>query len=75
MDAEKFRNAYRQLQGLDERLTYRVRMRPGPNRLTVEQLEERCRDLGSYTVELKEILHGLFLAIAGSEESGTDRNP
>ena len=35
-------------------------MRPNP-----DQIEQSLRDLSSYTVELKEVVQELFLAIAG----------
>ena len=67
MDAERFQQAYRKLQSLDERMTYRVRPRSTGylGHLTREQLEERYRDLANYTIELKETLDELFQAIAG----------
>ena len=69
MDPKRFKEAYERLQLLDERSTYRVRMKPGRNRLTVEQLEDKCRDLAQYTVELKEILDELFKSIASQPKS------
>lgn len=69
MDPKRFKQAYERLQILDERSTYRVRMQPGRSRMTLEQLEDRCRDLAQYTVELKEILDELFKAIASQPES------
>jgi hypothetical protein len=66
MDAKRFKEAYGKLQSLDDRLTYKVRPRSGTlSHATIEQLEERHRDLANYTVELKEILEELFLAIGG----------
>jgi hypothetical protein len=66
MDPQRFREAYQKLQLLDER-TYKLRQRDrvslGPP--TYQQLEERVRDIGEYTIELKEILDELFQAIAG----------
>ena len=66
MDPKQFKEAYQRLQDLDERLNYRVRprdrgslRRPGP-----DQLEAKIRDLATYTLEVKEILNDLFLAIA-----------
>ena len=67
MDSNRFRSAFETLQALDERMTYKVRMKPGTSRMTTEQLEDRCRDLAAYTIELKEIVNELFLAIAGKE--------
>jgi hypothetical protein len=65
MNAEQFKEAYGRLQVLDERLTYKIRPRSGSmSRATVEQLEERVRDLAEYTVDLREIVDELFRAIA-----------
>jgi hypothetical protein len=66
MDPQRMREAYQKLQSLDERLTYKVRPRPGGamTRPNPEQLEQSLRDLAAYTVELKEIVEELFIAIA-----------
>ncbi|HEY8021346.1 MAG TPA: hypothetical protein VIH93_09600 [Thermoanaerobaculia bacterium] len=66
MDPQRMRDAYQKLQTLDERLTYKVRPRPGGamTRPSPEQIEQSLRDLASYTVELKEVVEELFLAIA-----------
>ncbi len=70
MDAKRFKEAYEKLQSLDDRLTYKVRPRSGSlSHATIEQLEERHRDLANYTVELKEILEELFLAIGSKSDS------
>lgn len=67
MDPQRLKEAYKKLQTLDDRLTHRVRPRPGGGltRPSPEQLEQSLRDLASYTVELKEVLEELFLSIAG----------
>ena len=67
MDPQRLKEAYQKLQSLDERLTHKVRPRPGGAlvRPTPEQLEQNLRDLASYTVELKEVIQELFLSIAG----------
>lgn len=66
MDPQRLKQAYEQLQSLDERLTYRVRPRTGGGmvRPDTEQLDERLRDLATYTIELKEIVSEVVLAIA-----------
>jgi hypothetical protein len=70
MDPQRLKDAYQKLQQLDERLTYKVRPKTGSlNRPTPEQLEQSLRDLASYTVELKEVLHDLFQAIAGKAKA------
>ena len=64
MDPNRFRDAYQRLQTLDDRLMHRVRSRNQARaRASLEQLDDRTRALGEITVELKEILEELFLAI------------
>ncbi|HVR98472.1 MAG TPA: hypothetical protein VMW27_17795 [Thermoanaerobaculia bacterium] len=72
MDPQRLKEAYQKLQGLDERLTYKVKPRAGGSltRPNPEQLEQSLRDLASYTVELKEVVQELFLAIAGKPQGG-----
>ena len=71
MDANRFREAYARLEALDDRLTYRIRnksvkARTAPN---VEQLDERVRDLAEMTLELKDLLRELMLAIASKPQA------
>ena len=72
MDSERFKQAYERLEILDERLTHRVRPRPGGalTRPTAEQIEGELRELAGYTVELKEVLKELFLAIGSGAKKG-----
>jgi hypothetical protein len=74
MDPERFRDAYDRLRLLDERLTHRIRPRPGGGLLrpSSEQIEERLRDLASYVVDLKDILEELFEAIGGRPKQGSE---
>jgi hypothetical protein len=67
MDAQRLRDAYQKLQSLDDRLTHKVKPRPGGPlvRPSPDHLELALRDLAAYTVELKEIVEELILAIAG----------
>jgi hypothetical protein len=81
-DPNRFREAYTKLQLLDDRLTYKLRPRAmGAARATVEQVEDRVRDLSAYTIELKEILDALFVAISSkpratqSEDDGSTGLP
>lgn len=66
MDPQRLKAAYQKLDLLDERLTHKVRPRTGGgfSRPGIDQVEERLRDLAQYTVELKEVVHDLFVAIA-----------
>ena len=64
MDPKRLKRAFQKLESLDDRMTYKVRRGSGSlSRLTVEQLEERHRDLAEYTVELKDILRETILAV------------
>ncbi|HBL30464.1 MAG TPA: hypothetical protein DD490_26820 [Acidobacteria bacterium] len=67
MDPQRLKDAYQKLQLLDELSTYKVKPRPGGAlvRPSQEALEQQLRDLASYTIELKEVVQELFLAIAG----------
>jgi hypothetical protein len=71
MDAQRLKDAYQRLQSLDDRLTHKVRPRAGGSlvRPSPEHLELALRDLATYTVELKEIVEQLVLAIAGRPQS------
>jgi len=67
MDAQRLRDAYQRIRSLDERLTHKIKPRPGGGlvRPSPDQLEQTLRDLAAYTVEIKEIVEELILAIAG----------
>jgi hypothetical protein len=67
MDPQRLKDAYQKLQSLDERMTHKVRPRPGGPlvRPSAEQLEVAQRDLANYVIELKEVVQELFLSIAG----------
>ena len=68
MDPQRLKDAYQQLQLLDDRLTHKVRPRAGGAlvRPTTEMLETQLRDLATFTVELKDIVQSLFVAIASA---------
>jgi hypothetical protein len=74
MDAQRLKEAYQRLQSLDDRLTHQVRPRPGGSlvRPSPEHLEVAMRDLATYTIELKEIVQELILAIAGRPKDPTE---
>jgi hypothetical protein len=67
MDPQRMKDAYQMLQSLDERLTHKVRPKAGGPlvRPSPEHLEQGLRDLAVYTIELKEVIQELFLALAG----------
>ena len=66
MDPQRLKDAYQKLQSLDERMTHKIRPRPGGAlvRPSAEQLEAALRDVSNYTIELKEVIQELFLSIA-----------
>jgi len=71
MDPQRMKDAYQKLQSLDERMTHKVRPRAGGGlvRPSPEQLEVALRDLAAYTIELKEVVQEMFMAIAGKPGS------
>ena len=71
MDPNRLKAAYQRLENLDERMTYKIRPRPGGgmSRPTPDQMEKAMRELAEYTVELKEVIHDLFHAIAARPSS------
>lgn len=65
MDPKRFKDAYERLQYLDESTTYKIRRR-GRDRLHspgIEEVDATLQTLSDYTVELKDIVRELFLAI------------
>jgi hypothetical protein len=69
IDAQRFKEAYERLEILDDRLSHKIRPRASGSlmRGTPEQHEEQLRDLAAYTLELKEVVKELFLAISGKK--------
>lgn len=65
MDPQRLKETYQKLQTLDDRLTHKVRPRAGGAlvRPSSDQLEQSLRDLAQYTIELKEVVAELILAI------------
>jgi hypothetical protein len=65
MDPKRLKDVYDRLDGLDDRLSYRLRSRSaGPARATQEQIEDRLRDVSEYVLELRELVRDLVQAIA-----------
>ena len=65
MDPQRLKETYERLENLHERLAYRVRPRSGAMlRLSTEQLEDKLRDLATFTVELSEILREVILSFS-----------
>ena len=65
MDPQRVKEVYERLEALDDRLGHRLRNRGGgPGRLSLEQVEDRLRDLTAYTTELRDLVRDLIQAIA-----------
>lgn len=66
MDPQKLKEAYQHLESLEERLGYKVSPRISGSTITptADQVDARLRDLASFTLELKDVVRELFLAIA-----------
>jgi hypothetical protein len=64
MDAEKLKEVYERLESLDDRLGHRLRGRSSQSRATLEQVEDKLRDLTTYTSELRELVRDFVLAFA-----------
>lgn len=64
MDAEKLKDVFERLEALDDRLGHKLRARGGAGRATLEQIEDRVRDLTAYTSELRGLVRDLVLAFA-----------
>ena len=71
MDPQRMKDAYEKLQSLDDRMTHKIRPRASlsASRGNPEQIDATVRDLSNYTIELKEVVQELFLAIAGRPQS------
>lgn len=65
MDPDRLKEAYQQLEALDDRLSYKIRPKSGSMvSPTVEQVDAKLKDLAGYTLELKDILREFMLAFA-----------
>jgi hypothetical protein len=66
MDPQRLKQAYQQLELLEERLGYKVNPRYSKSLMSpsTDQVDQRLRDLAAFTVELKDVVRELFLAIA-----------
>ena len=70
MDPARFKEAYDRLAYLDDRMTHKIRRKGSLHSPGVDEVDQALRDLGEYTVELKEIVRELFLAIGSKPQPG-----
>ncbi len=65
MDPQRLKEAYQRLEALDERLSYKIRPRRSSMvSPSIDQVDDKLRDLAGYTLELKDILREFMLAFA-----------
>lgn len=73
MDPQRVKEVYERIELLEDRLGHRLRHRgAGPGRLSIDQLEDRLRDLTTYTSELRELVRDLIQAIAARPNPPAD---
>lgn len=69
MDPRRLKDVHDRLEALDDRLSYRLRARhQGPGRASLEQVEDRLRDLSEYTLELRTLVMDLLLGLVSKPD-------
>ncbi len=64
MDPKRLKDVHDRLESLDDRLSYRLRARSsGPGRASLEQIEDRLRDVTDYALELRTLVMDLLLGL------------
>nr|AGC71578.1 hypothetical protein [uncultured bacterium A1Q1_fos_517] len=70
MDPKRLKDVHDRLESLDDRLSYRLRARnAGSGRASLEQLEDRLRDVTEYTLELRTLVQDLLLGLVARPDS------
>ena len=64
MDSQRLKDVYEKLELLDDRLGHKLRARQGTSRLTVEQIEDKMKDLAAFSTELRDLVRDFVLAFA-----------
>jgi hypothetical protein len=64
MDPQRVKEVYERLELLEDRLGHRLRARGGPSRASLEQVEDRVKDLVEYSCELRQLVRDLIVAIS-----------
>ena len=61
----RLKQAYQQLEALDDRLSYKIRPRSSLSTSpSVDQVDAKLKDIANFTLELKDILREVILAFA-----------
>jgi len=71
MNAEKLKEVHLRLEALDDRLGHRIRARGGASRATLEQVEDKLRDVAEYASELRDLVRDFLLAFATKKPPAT----
>ncbi|MEO8277101.1 MAG: hypothetical protein ABI639_12880 [Thermoanaerobaculia bacterium] len=70
MDPKRLKDVHDRLESLDDRLSYRLRARAaGPGRASLEQIEDRLRDVTEYALELRTLVFDLLLGLVSKPDS------
>ena len=70
MDPKRLKDVHDRLESLDDRLSYRLRARnTRPGRASLEQVEDRLRDVTEYTLELRTLVLDLLLGLVGKPDA------
>ena len=69
MDPKRLKDVHDRLESLDDRLSYRLRARnSNPGRASLEQVEDRLRDVTEYTLELRTLVLDLLLGLVAKPD-------
>lgn len=70
MDPKRFKETYVKLELLEDRLSYKIRSRSVRTRASpsIDNLDDRLKDLAEFTLDLKDCLKELMEAIAAKPE-------
>ncbi len=65
MDPKRLKQAFASLEDLDDRMAFKLRSSGGSMiRPSAEQLDAKMQDLAHFTLELKDVVRELIIAIA-----------
>jgi hypothetical protein len=74
MDPKRLKDVHDRLESLDDRLSHRLRSRSaGPGRASLEQVEDRLRDVTEYTLELRTLVLDLLLGLVSKPDADPPR--
>ncbi len=69
MDPERMKEAYRRLDVLDDRLSYKIKPKGGFTQPSPDQINAHLNDVSNYVLELKDIMRELMLSFANKRPS------